>query len=140
MLKLIFFMHLLASIGMGFYLLLPFLVQRLASSPAASTAGYAGVLSTANRVGQYMLGVAFLSGGYIISKVDYTYLWLTVVVVLFLGMAACSGIVGKHLKVFRDGREKDMQASIGRVRVFGVLTGVFFLLMVIIMKYPELLV
>jgi hypothetical protein len=142
MLKLILFVHLLASIGMGFYLLLPFLVQRLEGRQNAVLGGVAGVLVTANRVGQYLLILQFLTGGYMISKADYSYLWMVLTGIIFLAMAACAGMLGKPLKRFRDAHleGKSAEGEVGRIRTLGVLIGVSFAVMIFLMKYPELFV
>lgn len=142
MLKLILFLHLIASIGMGFYLLLPFLAQRLGGKPDHALGGYAGLLVSANRVGQYLLILQFLTGGYLISKADYSYLWMGIVIVAFLVIAAFSGMLTKPLKLYREAAAEGKSAAelTGKIRLFSVLIGVSFVFILFLMKYPELFV
>lgn len=142
MVKLILFAHLLGSVGMGFYLLMPFLIQRLVSKPEPSLGGFVSVLVTCNRVGQYLLIVQFLTGGYLIAKADYSYLWMGLIGVVFLGMAACAGIMGKPLTRLRDAllQGRTASAETARIRILGTLVGALFIVMLFLMKYPELFV
>lgn len=141
MLKLILFLHLLGSTGMGFYLLLPFLAGRIGGKPDGGLSGFAGLLVTANRVGQYMLIVQFLTGGYLISQSEYSAAWSVIIGLLFIGIAAIAGIMGKPLKRLRDNPQQGdgEGADAGKVRRFGTVIGILYFVMLVLMKYPELL-
>lgn len=140
--KAVLFLHLVASIGMGFYLLLPFLVRPLGGPQHAGLAGYAGVLAAANRIGMYLLVLQLLTGGYLLRLVDYSMLWLILIVLVFLAVAAFTGMLAKPLKRYRDAvhQGKSGIAEYGRIRLFTILAGAFFLVMVFLMKYPELFI
>jgi hypothetical protein len=141
MLRFILFTHLLASTAMGIYLLLPFLVGRLGGKPDAGMSGFAGLLVTANRIGQYLLIVQFLTGGYLISQGSYSHVWSAVISLLFIGIAALAGMMGKPLKRLRDNFQKGQNAGTdaAKVRNFGVIIGILYFAMLIMMKYPDLL-
>lgn len=142
MFKFILFLHLIGSVGMGIYLLLPFLVGRLGGKPGAGQAGFAGLLVTLNRIAQYMLIIQFLTGGYLIGKGSYPHVWSAVIVLIFLAIAAIGGIMGKPLKRLRDDAERGIhsEGDAGKVKTLGTVVGVLFLVMLFLMKYPELFV
>ncbi|WP_438446160.1 hypothetical protein [Gorillibacterium sp. sgz5001074] len=139
MYKLMLFLHLLASTGMGFYLFLPFLVGRLGGKADAAQAGFAGLLVTFNRVGQYLLIAQLLTGGYLIGQGSYSHVWAGVIGVLFLAMAAMAGMLGGPLKRLRDSlsQNKNAGTDAGKIRTFGVLIGVLYFVILLLMKYPE---
>ncbi|RAV06579.1 hypothetical protein [Paenibacillus sp. YN15] len=140
--KALLFLHLVASIGMGFYLLLPFLVGRLAGPAAGSQAGYAGLLATANRIGMYLLIVQLLTGGYLLQTADYSVLWMVLIVLVFLAVAAFTGMLVKPLKRYREAVQqgKSGASEYGKIRLFSTLAGACFLLIIFLMKFPELFI
>jgi hypothetical protein len=140
--KAFLFLHLVASIGMGFYLLLPFLVGRLAGPAAQSQAGYAGLLASANRIGMYLLVVQLLTGGYLLQTADYSVLWMVLIVLAFLAVAAFTGMMAKPLKRYKEAVQQGQsgKAEYGKIRLFSTLAGAFFLIIIFLMKFPELFV
>lgn len=141
MFRFILFTHLLASVAMGIYLLLPFLAGRLSGKSDAGMSGYAGLLVSANRIGQYMLVVQVLTGGYLISQGEYSHVWSAVIGLLFIGIAAVAGMMGKPLKRLRDNFQKGQSAGAdaAKVRRFGMAIGLLYFAILILMKYPDLL-
>lgn len=140
--KAILFLHLVASMGMGFYLLLPFLVGRLGGTVSQSQAGYAGFLASANRIGMYLLVVQLLTGGYLLQTADYSILWMVLIVLVFLAVAAFTGMMVKPLRRYKEAalQGKSGAAEFSRIRLFSTLTGACFLIIIFLMKYPELFV
>lgn len=139
MYKLMLLLHLLASTGMGFYLFLPFLTGRLGGRSDAGQAGFVGTLVTFNRVSQYLLIVQLLTGGYLIGQGEYSHVWSGVIGVLFLAIAALAGMMGKPLKRLRDSllENKNAATDASKVRTFGVVIGVLYFVILVLMKYPE---
>lgn len=133
------FLHVLGSIGMGFYLFLPFLTRRLDSVSKPSQLGYVQGLHSAGKIGQYLLILQFITGGYLIGKGDYSLAWLIVSIVVFLIISALTGILGANLKrMIKDlqaGKEAS-SADRSKIKMFGMLTGIFFLVIIFLMKNP----
>jgi hypothetical protein len=140
--KAFLFLHLVASIGMGFYLLLPFLVGRLSGPAAQSQAGYAGLLASANRIGMYLLVVQLLTGGYLLQTADYSVLWMVLIVLVFLAVAAFTGMMAKPLKRYKEAvlQGKSGASEYGKIRLFSTLAGACFLIIIFLMKFPELFI
>jgi uncharacterized membrane protein len=127
------FLHLLGSIGMGFYLLLPFLTARIGSLSGASQQGYAGALKAANRIGQILLVVQLLTGGYMVGKGDYSAGWMAAAIILLVLIGAMSGMMGGPLKRLTAGG----QASDARkVNTFALINAILFLAVIILMYNP----
>lgn len=131
----IIFLHVFSAVGLGYFLLFPFLTSRLASSNE-NRAGLASGLAFFNRIGQYVLIVAFLTGGYLVSKYDYSVPWMIAAVVLVLVMFAMTGMMSKPLKAIVGG---DRNATASKIQMFGAINAIALLLIIIIMVYPNLL-
>ncbi|MNC63997.1 hypothetical protein D3C75_1141630 [compost metagenome] len=127
---------------MGFYLLLPFLVGRLAGPAAQSQAGYAALLGSANRIGMYLLALQLLTGGYLLQTADYSVLWMVLIVLAFLAVAAFTGMMVKPLKRYKETVQQGQSGSAeyGKIRLFSTLAGACFLIIIFLMKFPELFV
>ena len=85
MTKFILFLHILGAVGMGFYLVFPVFAARISSLNKQAQEGYVQALVTANRFGQFLLIVQFLTGGYLIGKYKDIILspaWMAVAIVL----------------------------------------------------------
>ncbi|GIP33708.1 hypothetical protein [Paenibacillus sp. J2TS4] len=136
MVSIILFLHLLGSIGMGFYLLFPFLLMKKGGEGLAQTIGN---FYTANRVGQILLIVQFLTGGYMISKFNNSTAWIIVVILLVVVIGGLTGMLGKKLKTVREALSSGKaaaEAGMGEVQTFSWLIALSFLVMVILMSYP----
>ncbi|MGU3473070.1 hypothetical protein ACLBWT_18230 [Paenibacillus sp. D51F] len=132
------FLHVLGAGGVGFYLILPFLVGRASRLAGAGQQGLAEGLIAGNRVAQYFLILQFLTGGYLISQADYTVLWMVVVIVLFLAIAALGGIQTKPLKRIVSQIQAGQSATeeIGKVRMFSFILLVLYIVTLYLMVNP----
>lgn len=140
MFQFILLIHLLGSIAMGIYLLIPFLLQRMAGQAGAAQAGLIGGLYTANRIGQFLLVAQFLTGGYLVGGGGYTIPWMAVSIILLLALGGFTGVMGKAMKQMREklSAGQSAAAEAGKARMFGWLTFLFILLEVVLMKNPGL--
>ena len=132
------FLHVIGATGMGFYIALPFLVGRASKLNGAGQAGLADGLSSANRIAQYFLVLQLLTGGYLMSQGEYKVIWMIVVVVLFLAIAALGGIVSKPLKRIATSIQAGQSASshIDRARMLSIIILIVYLVIIYFMKYP----
>lgn len=132
------FLHLLGATGMGFYIVLPFMVGRASKLAGGGQSGLADGLVTANRIAQYFLIVQLLTGGYLMSQSDYDVVWMVVTTVLFLAIAAISGIMTKPLKrivgAIQDGQSAT--AHIAKARVFSLIVLVLYVIIIYFMNNP----
>ncbi|CAM4360115.1 hypothetical protein [Paenibacillus tarimensis] len=139
MLDIMLLLHVIGTGGMGFYLLLPFLVGRTTQLTGEGQAGLAEGLVLGNRIAQYFLILQLLTGGYLISQAgEYTVAWMIIVIVLFLAIAALGGIMTKPLKgivsSIRSG--KSAAEMIKRVRTMSLIVLVIYLVILYFMQYP----
>jgi len=135
----ILLLHLFGAIGMGYYLLFPFLVNvRLAGAQAA---GYVNGLRKANRIGQFLLILQLLTGGYMIEVWDYSTLWMSLSVVLLVLIGAFTGMLSGPLKRIeqRLASGDSVGGEVRKARLFALLVGISFLLIVVLMKFPDAL-
>ncbi len=141
MVGIVLFLHALGALTVGFYLLLPFVASRLAGLHPQSQLGFARVLFNLNRIGQWMLVAQFLTGGYLISQYDKSVPWMIVVIVLFLGIGAMSGMIAGPLKrIIAHGGEGKAAAAKDAAklsRFSGIAT--LLLLALLVMKYFDLI-
>ena len=140
MVSIVLFLHALGALTVGFYLLLPFVVGRLANLNPQSQLGFARVLFGLNRIGQWLLVAQFLTGGYLISQYDKSVPWMIVVIVLFIGIGAMSGMIAGPLKriIANGGEGKAAAAKDARkLSTFSGL-GAILIFVLLIMKYFEL--
>jgi len=139
MTQFVLFLHVLGAILMGIYLMMPFLAARIGGLQGQARTGFLSLLYTANRVGQFVLVIEFLTGGYLVSKGNYAVSWMITAVVLFLALGAFTGILGKQLRLgLSDESGKSIAGQLGKIRLFSNLTGIVFLLIIFIMKYYNL--
>ncbi|WP_274652219.1 hypothetical protein [Paenibacillus humicola] len=138
MVQFIIFLHVLGAAGMGFYLVLPFLVGRASKLDGGGQAGLAAGLGAANRIAQYFLVLQFLTGGYLISQGEYAVVWMILVIVLFLAIAAIGGIVSKPLKLIASEIQAGRSASshIAKVRALSVVMLIIYVVILYFMVFP----
>lgn len=138
MVQFILFLHVLGAVGMGFYLFLPLLVARISGMSAPAQEGYVSALAAANRFAQFMLIVQFLTGGYLISQSKYTVLWMVLIIVLFLAVAAVGGIMSKPMKglisAVKAGRSGEAEAK--KLKMFSFIVWILFVAILVFMMYP----
>ncbi len=136
--KLMVFLHVIGAVGMGFYLIMPFMIGRASKLAGAGQEGLADGMITANRFAQYFLVLQLLTGGYLVSKQNYTMLWMILIVVIFLAIGALGGIAAKPLKQIKaaitDGKSAD--AHISKARTLSLIIWVLYVAIVFLMKFP----
>jgi hypothetical protein len=134
------FLHAIGAVGLGIYLLLPFLVGRITQLSSEGQAGFADGLLTANRVAQICLAVQLLTGLYLMTLADYSPLWSTLTLVLFLGIGALGGVMTKPLKAIVTAAKAGESASghIARVRMFSFLLLALYVAIIFVMEYPQI--
>lgn len=136
------FIHVLGAIAVGYYIIMPFLLSGIGKIAANQQGGYVKVLHIANRVGQYILILQFITGGYLISKAPYTIPWMVIVIVVFVLLAALAGMMGKPLKRIIEAADtnsgSDVQPLISRLTLFSTLICVCFIILVVLMAFPWL--
>ncbi|MBW7460128.1 hypothetical protein ACFOLF_09070 [Paenibacillus sepulcri] len=138
MLNVMVFLHVIGAAGMGFYIVLPFLIGRATKLNGAGQAGLAEGLVSANRIAQYFLVLQLLTGGYLISQGDYEVVWMILVIVLFLAIAAIGGIVTKPLKQIVASIQAGQSATsnIGKARTLSIIILLVYLVIIYFMKFP----
>lgn len=131
------FLHVLGSLALGFYIVLPFVVGRVNSLSLPAQEGTVSAVRTLNRFGQYGLILQFLTGGYLISKADYSTTWIVVVIVLFLAAGALSGIIGKPLRLAVEGirAKNEVTDHIGKVRTLSSVLAIVIVVIVYFMVF-----
>ncbi|AZN40236.1 hypothetical protein [Paenibacillus albus] len=132
------FLHVIGATGMGFYIVLPLMASRASKLDGSGQAGLAEGLVSANRIAQYFLVLQLLTGGYLMSQNDYKVIWMIIVTLLFLAIAALGGIVTKPLKRIVTAIQSSESASahIAKARVLSMLILVIYLVILYFMKYP----
>lgn len=140
MLQVLLYLHVLSAILMGAYLAMPFLTGRLASLSGSAQYGFLQVLFSLNRVGQIALVLAFLTGGYMVGKGDYSALWMALSVILLLALGAISGIMGKKMRqALADVSGSQIAGKLGAIRTLSLVMGILFFVMITLMKFPNYL-
>jgi uncharacterized membrane protein len=141
--KFIIFLHVLGAVGMGFYLVFPVLAARIRSLNKQAQEGYVQALATANRYGQFLLIVQFLTGGYLIGKEKDTFstAWMISVMVLVVLTGAFSGMLGGPLKRISKGTQTGagIDKDVTKIKLFSILLTVVLIVIVFLMVYPEIL-
>jgi len=133
------FLHVVGAAGLGFYLVLPFLVGRASKLAGTGQEGLAEGLHTGNRIAQYFLVLQLLTGGYLVSQADYSVLWMVLSVVLFLAVGALGGILSKPLQRIAASIRSGQSATehIKRARTLSAIILVLVLIILYIMQNPQ---
>jgi uncharacterized membrane protein len=139
MYEIMFTLHVLSAVCIGFYALLPFVTAALAGLQADKLAGYAGPLAKMNRIGQFVLIVTLLSGGAMVHEAPVSTAWWVIAVILLVIIGAVSGMMSKPLKQLASGSAANAQALAGKVRNLSVIVAVALLLVVLLMVNPDFL-
>lgn len=132
------FLHILGAVGMGFYIVLPIMLGKAFKLAGAGQQGLAEGLSVANRIVQYCLIIQLLTGGYMMSQADYSVIWMIIVIVLFLAIAAISGIMSKPLKQIIASIQSGQSATayIKKARIFSLIVLVLYIIVIYFMSFP----
>lgn len=125
----IVFLHVLSAVSLGFYILLPFLLHRLEKMESTVRSSQLENLLFCNRIGQYVLVVAFLTGGYLVADAGTSGGWMAVSIILIVVMLAMSGIISKRLKTAQKGH----RSVIAKAKLFSWINVVSLLLIVLFM-------
>lgn len=133
-----FLLHMFGTAALGFYLILPFIVGGTQKLSLGAQEGAINTIRVANRIAQYGLVVQLITGGYMMSKGDYSVAWMIIVTVILLAMFAIGGIMGKPLKNALAGiREKrEIKAETAKLRTFSLLLALLLIVMIYFMVYP----
>ncbi|CAH1226062.1 MULTISPECIES: hypothetical protein [Paenibacillus] len=133
-----YLLHIVGALSMGFYLILPFVVGKIRTLSSAAQEGTFTTLRSLNKVAQYGLIIQLLTGGYLMTKGEYSHLWMTIVVLLLLAIAAIGGIMGKPLRLAAEGARsnQDVRSYQSKISTFSALLAVFLLVMVYLMVNP----
>lgn len=136
MFNVMLFLHVLGAVGMGFYVVLPVMLGRASKLAGVGQGGLAEGLLSANRIAQYFLIVQLLTGGYLMSQNDYSVVWMVIITVLFLAIAALGGIISKPLKLvvasIQEG--KSATAHINKARIMSIIVLVLYIAIIYFMK------
>lgn len=134
----ILYLHVLSAVMMGIYLLLPFLAKRVqALESGTAQYGFLHVLFAMNRAAQFALMIAFLTGGYMVSKAPYSILWMVLSIVLFLAIAALSGIMGKRMRLaLAEASGSAISKQIGSIKTLSAINGILFFIVLTLMNFP----
>jgi uncharacterized membrane protein len=124
--------HVISAIALLLYLVLPFI------SGSAARPNGASRLHGLNRIGQYLLIVAFLTGGYMVSKAGMSGAWMAVAIVLILVMFAMAGMMGGPLKRLKAGNSGTAE-SVKKLRTFSIIAAGAFVLILVLMYNPTII-
>jgi hypothetical protein len=141
MYSIMIFFHVISATLMGCFLVFPFLSGKAAALEGQEQLSYVGLMTTLNRIAQFALIVSFLTGGAMVSKVEgISVTWMIVSIVLFLAVAATSGIMGANLKrmITTNKAATSTSAAASKVQTFSWLSGILLLLVLYVMTHPGL--
>lgn len=136
----LFFLHMIGTLALGFYLVLPFILGRAEKLSPAAKEGTLSAIGGFNRFAQYGLVIQLLTGGYMMTKGDYSVAWMIIIVLLLLAMFALGGIMSKPLRLASAGmrENRDVSAETGKLRTLSALLSVSLLLMVFFMVFNDI--
>ncbi|MFE4710326.1 MULTISPECIES: hypothetical protein [Paenibacillus] len=139
--KILFFLHMIGTLALGFYLVLPFILGRAEKLSPAAKEGTLSAIGGFNRFAQYGLVIQLLTGGYMMTKGEYSVPWMIIVVVLLLAMFALGGIMSKPLRLAAAGmrENRDVSGETAKIRTMSALLMVVLLLMVFFMVYNQII-
>ncbi|OBZ12056.1 hypothetical protein A8L34_17275 [Bacillus sp. FJAT-27264] len=139
--KVLFFLHMIGTLALGFYLVLPFILGRAEKLSPAAKEGTLSAIGGFNRFAQYGLVIQLLTGGYMMTKGEYSVPWMIIVVVLLLAMFALGGIMSKPLRLAAAGmrENRDVSGETAKIRTMSALLMVVLLLMMFFMVYNQII-
>lgn len=135
------FIHILGAAALGFYLILPFVVGKVSKLSLPAQEGSAAAIRSLNTYAQIALVIQLLTGGYLMSKGDYSVPWMIVIIVLLLAIGAIGGIMGKPLRLAMDGikNKRDISVETGKIRTLSALLAICVLVMLFFMVYRTII-
>lgn len=139
--RIFYFLHMIGTLALGFYLVLPFILSGTAKLSSPAKEGTLSAINGFNRFAQYGLVIQLLTGGYMMSQGEYSIAWMTVVVVLLLAMFALGGIMSKPLRLAAAGmrENRDVSAETSKIRLMSLLLMVVLILMIFFMVYRRII-
>jgi hypothetical protein len=139
----VFFLHMIGTLAVGFYLVLPFIIGGVQKLSGPAREGSLSAVGGLNRFAQYGLVLQFLTGGYMLTSGDdgYSVAWIVIVILLLLAMFAIGGIMSKPLRLAATGirENRDVTRETGKLRTFSALLAVTVVLMVFFMVYNQII-
>lgn len=135
------FLHIIGALAFGFYLILPLIIGKVTKLSLGAQEGAISAIKTYNSYAQIGLLIQLLTGGYLMTKGEYTPAWMTVIVVLLLAIGAFSGIMGKPLRIALDNirNNKGMGEVYGKLRTFSILLCVSVIVISFFMVYRSII-
>lgn len=132
--KLMMFFHVLGAVGMGFYLLLPFFLQKtFLQERSVLRAMY-----WMNFISQWVLVAQFFSGGYLYIQGNYSLHWMIWVIVVYTGIGAFGGMFGYHIRKFLNSpTPPGFKPWARKVRLHGILSTIFLSFIIFLMLFPH---
>ncbi|WP_068496946.1 hypothetical protein [Paenibacillus kribbensis] len=136
-----FFLHMIGTLALGFYLVLPFLVGKIGSLSPAAQEGMVSAVQLLNRIAQFALILLLVSGIFLTIGGPYSVAWIIIVLVLFLAISAIGGIMGKPLRLALEAlrNNQPINGYIGKMRTFSTLLAVFLILITFLMVYSHII-
>ena len=132
------FLHVIGATLLGFYFVLPFLSGRIASLSGAAQQSFVGLLRTLNRVGQFTLIAALVTGGSMIHLAGVSPAWMAASIVLLLALGALTGMMGARMKKLLAASQagSSTSADAGKVGMFSWIAAVLLLAVIYLMTNP----
>ncbi len=139
--QVVYFIHVIGALSVGFYLILPFVFLTMRKLTPHMQVGFLRGLRTLNLIGQWLLIVQFVSGGYLIGKnADaFTVPWMISVCVVFVLLGAASGMMGAALKrsiVAHENGQVVRPSDPTRILVYSILAAGCVIYLVFSMVFP----
>lgn len=137
----VYYIHILGAISMGFYFFLPFMATKMTALPKPTQAGYMRALLHVNKASLYVIVLQLLTGGYLISHSNASTVWIIVVILLLIVVGGLISMLSAKMKRIQSELEsgRDAKVEIGKVRTFAYVTFIALLVMVLFMVFPNLL-
>lgn len=141
MYKIMLFLHIVGTLALGFYLVLPFVMAKVSKLSPAAQEGTMAAVKSLNTFAQIGLVIQLVSGGYMMSKGEYSVPWMIVIVLLFLGIGAVGGIMGKPLRLAIEGirSNRSITAESSKLATLSSIVAVLVLLISFFMVYSSII-
>ncbi|ANY66226.1 hypothetical protein BBD42_06925 [Paenibacillus sp. BIHB 4019] len=136
MYQIFLYLHVLGAVLLGVYILLPALVLYIQLDEKSQHL-YLRLLSKLNRLGQFALILTFLTGGYLVSQAEYPTIWWLLAIVLLVGIAAVSGIMGSKIRKILKETDTAIKNKIGAIRSLSFAASVLYFLVLTLMLFPN---
>lgn len=126
----VLFLHIIGAAGMGYYLLLPFLIRHV-------DAGSLRLLILSNRILQFVLLLQVVTGAVLVAPSGVSNAWLAVSLVLVLLIGGLTGMMGRGMKRLLHeggGHDSRLAAKKKNVQVQSLLNALCYLLILALMS------